>query len=245
MSDLAQMLYQKFFLHDFLGKIAPAVLFVVTLAWLFRGRISVPAWSWLADRSSKVTTAFLGFGVLWLLGFAFETMSQWPIRAAAPYPEPSGYLSERFYLLRLALFAPGSGVVRNADHPITVEQVIQRERFVAIKEATGNSACAIVVAVGLFWCFWLLGRFSLVGIDRWWALADSVGLLLLVVLLAKTQYEYRTTQAAYEISVLANAGLPDDASEEMWRNAKLDATYGPWLRGVPTLRPLSNFPEQH
>lgn len=234
MNELAQILYQKFFLRDLLGKIVPGAVFVGVLLWLFyplpvadTQQASQP---YLLDfLLTNFGTTLLAFGALWVLGFAVQTLSEFPfIRPIlfASWPRPWDKNSSGFHTERLALFVAdrqSTDPTATASQGITPDHMAQRERFVVIKEACGNTAFGIALGIAAYWAY-SIGfawpqppcRFSLI-------ILSSCSLVLWVA-----HVIHRRRQAAYELRALRNAKqITHEKAELMWRNAGRPKEFSP------------------
>jgi hypothetical protein len=190
MDTFARILYQKFFLRDVVGKIAP-------------GGVAVLAVVQNLERlqSGGVLFAFVALGVFFLLGLALQVVGELiGLLSASPKPHhvlllPVGWLqrlpvcahwwqvnedsTERLTRLQCAL--PGQ---------ISTEALAYWEYLAALREGAGNLALALLVAAMSFE-------------------TGSIGMvaLLLFFLLWSSHKLFAKRQARFEITILARTGL--------------------------------------
>jgi hypothetical protein len=190
MDTFARILYQKFFLRDVVGKIAPGGLAVLAVTQNLE-RL----------QSGGALLAFIALGVFFLLGLGLQVVGELiGLLSASPKPHhvfllPVGWLqrlpmcahwwrvnedaTER--LLRLQCALPGQ---------VSAEALAYWEYLASLREGAGNLALALLVTAVSF-------ETGAIGVVA----------LLLFFLLWSSHKLFAKRQARFEISLLARAGL--------------------------------------
>ncbi len=146
MAGLFESFYQQFVLRDLFSKVLPAAVVLVSTIWTLRGeltleplRVDVP---WFQSG--------LCVGALWLLGLALQQFGRL-LGLCQYHPKERSHEDFLARKVRISMRAP----------PECRREI---ERFVVIKEATGNTGTALALsAVSLFGSGALVRERDLVG----------------------------------------------------------------------------------
>ena len=203
MGDFVNVLYKEFFLRDILGKIVPGTLVLISL-FLFdpqeglKGLVGsiLPYWSmkwiWL------ISSYFLGLG-LQVLGELLGLLSA--------HPRPFRIF---FYITEKGKKARESFRFRQVKFQEFTNkyQKEQRERYVYLKEGSGNVAFGLLLLAGAYvykTCILEIHPLNCI----------LVGTILSVaIVLGFAHCVHRSRQAYYEKKVLGSLGDPDDEKQE-------------------------------
>jgi len=197
MGDVVKVLYERFLMRDLLGKVGPG--FITTFSVLSALKINITAL--LPDEKTVWLLWVAALPILFLIGLALQIIGELlGLHSASPRP--------RYYLCffntrgrwcdvnldfdrRLSMF-------RNAPSgSLSPDAQAQRERFVYLKEGSGNMALAFFVALT---CLRTTGV-------PW----KDVGLLLLALLslaLFASHFMHAKRQAVFEIRTLNKIQTP-------------------------------------
>jgi len=195
MNDIAKIVYEKFFMRDLLGKILPGTIISLailsslgitdtskiipfqelrSLLWLF-----ILAWSILAGLALQILGELIGF----------HSASPRPQRILFFIKITKWYQVNEDFRERLSL-------IRNAsDEQWTSGAKEQRERFVYLKEGSGNLALALLV---------LFLRYMFSG-SAFYPLPMAI--LLFAIILYWSHLIHATRQAFFEIRTLEQSSL--------------------------------------
>jgi len=181
MGDLANILYKQFFLRDLLGKIVPGGLVALSLYSVLpeaaRNALVVP-------NGSSWYVGLIWFALLLVLGLGLQIIAEW-LGFHSAHPRP----------LTICFFRSAKGErardlfrSRQADFQKTATeaQKEQRERYVYLKEGSGNVAFGLLFLAAIYHSHWEL----------------LVAILAVALILWYTHIVHRSRQAYYEMKVL-------------------------------------------
>lgn len=210
LSDLAKVLYDDLFKRDLLGKIGPGSLALLALALA----MEVPKLLTSLPNGLQWLVVVASVALAFVMGVALQVVGELlGLHSASPRPS------------RLLLFKTGGSwqransafewrlsLIRNA----TADQwrsgsQMQRERFVVLKEASGNMGLALLVVVGC-----LLAR------DSMEHLAVLVSVAALAFFLVVSHYRHARRQENFEINVLEQSGLVSAGDAHKMRKRSWD-----------------------
>jgi hypothetical protein len=191
MGDVVKVLYERFLMRDLLGKVGPG--FVAVAAVLTALQINIPAL--LPDEKTLWLLWVAAIPILFLAGLALQILGErLGVHSASPRPRYYLYFfstrgrwreANQDFDRRVALF-------RNIPPPSsTADAQAQRERFVYLKEGSGNMGLAILVALICL----LTGGLP-------WTDIRCVLLLVLSFVLFTSHCMHARRQALFEIHVL-------------------------------------------
>lgn len=199
MSDIVKVLYESFLMRDILGKVAPGFVSVYAGAAAF----SIETTQYLPDERALWLLWVSALPILFLVGLAVQIASEFiGLHSASPRP--------RYVLLGIGnLIAKKmcwnnwTSVNRDFDRRLALlrnpptgelgaEFQAQRERWVSLKEGSGNMATALLIAgTTLAWksdtCF-----------------GEPVVLICVSLILYSSHFVHSHRQAVFEIRTLAN-----------------------------------------
>lgn len=146
MNDFAKVLYEKFFMRDFLGKLGPGAI------------VAVLFWKALASNSSISELANIPGFILWVVGVPLAYSLGLGLQILAEFIGiHSGSPAPRYILFFPTKFAANADIderialIGNADDSQwTDTNRSQWERYVVLKEAAGNMGSALLVFLILF-----------------------------------------------------------------------------------------------
>lgn len=190
MDTFARLLYQKFFLRDVVGKIAPGGIAVLAVVQNLE-RLQI----------GGVIFTFVALGVFFLFGLALQVVGELlGLLSASPKPHHV-LLAPVGWLQRLPVFAHWWQVNEDSTERLTrlqcalpgqvsAEAMAYWEYLAALRESAGNLALALLVTAMSFE-------------------TGSIGVvaLLLFFLLWSSHKLFAKRQARFEITILARAGL--------------------------------------
>lgn len=191
-SDIARIVYDDFFKRDLLGKVGPGSLVAVAVLEVFQINIFslqvLKMWPWLFWIIALPIVYVLGLG-LQITGELIGLHSSSPrprylffFRSSGNWKSANDDLDNRISLISNAppdKWLPGASK--------------QRERFVVLKEASGNMALAMIV---IFVC--LVNKHSI----EWTILSGIVAVVLYI-----THVLHAKRQATFEVNTLRHSGL--------------------------------------
>ena len=189
MADLAKILYEQFFRRDLLGKVGPGLL----VAFLFQDQFSELGVS--IDLSASGLLVVVPFA--YALGVALQIGGEYVgLHSASPYPHRVFRRTTGRWHDANIHFRDRLTIVRAAakEGNWSADQESQRERFVVLKELSGNYSTALFVLLAV----------NLVGSDRNVPLAVFAGVLASLLWLSHRLHALR--QAQFEINSLEKIG---------------------------------------
>ena len=204
MSDFAKILYEKFFMRDFMGKLGPGAVVLVMVGYMLHRE-------WLDI--SGVPTALLwvaGLPFAYLIGLGVQILSELlGLHSASPAPRYILFIKTKFSAnteldKRMALIGKAT------DTQWTVNAKEQQERFVVLKEASGNMSMAVLIGLILAWSG--LGGANI-------SVFHKVAGIVVVGVLYLSHLIHAIRQANYETRVLKEVGL---LSEEEASTMRID-----------------------
>lgn len=236
MDKLASLFYKSFFQLDLLGKVVPAAIFIFSLL-LLNSKLRDSAYclvraeikgGFLGSAGFSVFGALLLFGILWIIGFGIQMTGEFP-KILAAYPNPRDSDSEKYFWVRKAWFSEveikeeqtqsGQPSPGSSGQRITDKDIQGRERFVVIKEACGNTALAIFLALALALVAGLLEVLCYkLGFE--YKLEVIIPLMLFGAIQLYSHQVHRERQACQEIAVLERVGKNSDEIEKMKKNSR-------------------------
>jgi hypothetical protein len=146
MQAIVQSLYTNFLLRDFVGKIVPGAFLAISFATIFyEPNIILRT---LAGRLSFVLIVLVA-GFLWTITLGLQNVGE-TLHIWSYFPRIGSHSSE-------ASFAIATPLVQAFIHSAEQPDRLQYERFVVIKEATGNLFFSGIIAVP-FWIRWALAQ---------------------------------------------------------------------------------------
>jgi len=189
MAEFANILYKQFFLRDLLGKIVPgAIVFLALYSIIPKETVSVVS---MPDSLDWLLGLVL-FASFMLFGICVQTIGELSgLHSAHPRPliaflqNEKGVKARNLFRERQARFG------KEAND----SQKEQRERYVYLKEGTGNFALALFISAFAVWGQWQL----------------MILMVLISVLAYFTHMMSRSRQGYYEMKVL---GLMPKAGEK-------------------------------
>ena len=192
MSDFAKVLYEKFFMRDFMGKLGPGAVVLAMVGYMLCGE---------GLAISRIPTALLwvaGLPFAYLIGLGVQILSELlGMHSASPAPRyilfsPTKFSANTELDTRMALISKAT------DTEWTVNAKEQRERFVVLKEASGNMSMAVLIGLVLAW-------FGLGGTNI--SVFLKVAGIVVVCVLYLSHLIHANRQANYETNVLEKVGL--------------------------------------
>lgn len=192
MSDFAKVLYEKFFMRDYMGKLGPGAVVLVMVGYMLHGE---------GLDISRVPTALLwvpGLPFAYLIGLGVQILSELlGLHSASPAPRYILFIETKFSANteldeRMALIGKAT------DTQWTVNAKEQRERFVVLKEASGNMSMAVLIGLVLAWSG--LGGANI-------SVFHKVAGIVIVGVLYLSHRMNAIRQANYETNVLEKVGL--------------------------------------
>jgi len=167
-SDFFESFYSKFILRDIAAKVTPGLIFVFSIAASASSVASV--FAYMAAMSLWVWVSL--YAVAWIAAFAVQSFAE---KASLIRYFPSSVVQSEFYDVQIEFARICSS-----------DEKQQRERFVVIKEACGNSYVSLTIATLIL----ILGAIieaSFNGTAFWpWAWQASHRVLLPILVLAGT-----------------------------------------------------------
>jgi len=202
MADFAKILYEKFLMRDVLGKVAPGGIVVLILLQAIGYPLSVLSTLKLPESGLAY---FIVLPLFYLIGVALQIIAELlGLHSASPRP-------------RYVFFRPATGnwaklnedfdarlaIIKSAPTDKWIDGAKeQRERFVYLKEGSGNMAIALLIAAVIL-------------------LVKIQGYLFLIcftisIILYKSHIMHAERQAKYEINTLFRSGLIEkDVADKM------------------------------
>ena len=201
MNTLADVVYQKFFLRDILGKIVPGYVVCTVLLDLFDLTNTDLFLHW---ELSSVVLVFTEFGALYLAGFALQVAGELlGFLSASPKPHHVFFLPVGA-LKRWPMFARWWQVnedsaerlfrMTSTTHQMNPKTVEHRNFLSSLKEGSGNLALALFIGLMNLW--------TSAGEPH---LLSSVLLLLGIFFLWSGHLLFAKRQARFEVTALAQA----------------------------------------
>jgi hypothetical protein len=204
MNDLAKILYERFFMRDVLGKVAPGFIVLLTFIYLSKLDQFKIALDTKLDGPLQVVVYVIIVPVCYLFGLALQIFGE-SFGLHSPSPQPLKFLfvfrtrswSEAYNQHRDRLTMINT-MIDDKDKRADVKS--QRERFVYLKEGSGNLALA------------LAGMATVIFVERPDALKDQSGIIIgflcgIAAILEVSHYLHGARQAGFEIRALRDAGL--------------------------------------
>ncbi len=205
MNDFAKVLYEKFFMRDFMGKLGPGAVFLVMVAYTLRGETL---------DISRVPTAILwvaGLPFAYLIGLGVQILGELlGLHSATPAPRYILFIPTKFSVntefdKRLALI----GKAKECEWTVNAKE--QRERFLVLKEASGNMSIALLFGSIIAW-------------SGLWGANLSIFYKIACILVAGVLYLshriHAIRQANYETKVLREVGLLSEDEANNMRKYK-------------------------
>lgn len=198
MGDLAKVLYERFFLRDLLGKVAPGYFAMLALFAVVGGdgRATLGV-GHPGDQGWLLWVSALP--AVYMVGLALQVLGEF-IGLHSPSPKPRYvcfFKATGLWREANADFDDRLAIIRNAAaERLTAGAREQRERFVVLKEASGNAALSILVVL-------VTGVLNDVTNSR----PTWVVLSLLAAILLVSHFLHGQRQARFEINVLRDVGL--------------------------------------
>lgn len=192
MSDFAKVLYEKFFMRDFMGKLGPGAVVLVMVGYLLCGE------GFDISRTPIALLWIAGLPFAYMIGLSIQILSELlGVHSASPRPRyivffPKQYPENEDLNRRTTLIGKAT------DTQWTVNAKEQRERFVVLKEASGNMSMAVFIGLVLAWS-------GLGGVNI--SIFLNVAGIVVVVVLYLSHRIHASRQATYETNVLEEAGL--------------------------------------
>lgn len=192
MIDFAKVLYEKFFMRDFIGKLGPGAVVLVMVGYILYGKdLDI----------SRVPTALLwvaGLPFAYLIGLGVQILSELlGLHSASPAPRYILFC-KTWFSANTELDERTSLIGTATDIQWTVNAKEQRERFVVLKEASGNMSMALLIGLVLAW-----SRLGGANISKFHKVA---GIVVVGVLYLSHRIS-AIRQANYETNVLEEVGL--------------------------------------
>jgi len=188
--EIADALYSSYLARDFFAKVVPgAIVIAAAVSPIYSsgsdwGKIEhIPMLAWL-----------FAYGICWIVGFSVQAIGEASgVVRAFPGDEAEDQGRKR-------------GVAFNASH-LTQRDKAQHERFVVIKEATGNVAVAICLA-GIV-------SASLHVVPEWRLFLYVTFIIVVVIALHWFQKVHQRRQRDHELNILARhrAAQPGGAGD--------------------------------
>ncbi|MEW6410415.1 MAG: hypothetical protein AB1488_09955 [Nitrospirota bacterium] len=214
MSDLAKILYERFFMRDVLGKVTPGFIVLLTFLHLFGVNQLPIVPDMKLEGPIQVVVYVIIIPVCYLLGLGLQIFGE-SFGLHSPSPQPLKFL----LVLRLPSWAEAYNEHRNrlsmintkiADKDVRADVKSQRERFVYLKEGSGNLALAFA---GLATALLFKSPDALKNES-----GTVIGLLFgLAAILEVSHYLHGARQSGFEIRALHEAGvLTDEQSKKMF-----------------------------
>jgi hypothetical protein len=204
MSDVIKVLYEKFFMRDLLGKIGPG--FAATVAVL--KALNVELTSLMLGKDALWLLWVASIPIIYIIGLSLQILAELVgIHSASPKP--------RYIFLKSST---GNWKKANDDFDLRLTKIRkatsiewgdgakeQRERFVYLKEGSGNFAMASIIVI-----------ISLLFKKPIEQMCDIFILIGLSLVLYASHVIHAKRQARFEIRTLFESGLIDNKmAEEM------------------------------
>jgi len=222
LGDFAKILYEKFFLRDVLAKITPGFVVLVAFVWSF---LDHTIWDALVNAQGLALWAIYlaTLPLCYITGLGLQIAGE-VFGVHSPSPRPAG-IWYFFWSDAKKAFCDHRERLSSMQKIPDVKD--QRERYVVLKEASGNFCLALfVVGFGVFY------------VNPPWSSRGAIPILVFVVVAAFIMWVahriYGARQAAFEIRSLRDAGILCDA-----RATKMFELIPAWTWERPQL-PIQN-----
>ena len=178
-NDVADALYSSYLARDFFAKVIPGAIVILAL---ISPIYTSSEFDWARVEHIPTLAWLFAYGICWIAGFAVQALGEATGAVQAfPADETEEQGRER-------------GVAFNASQ-LTQRDKSQDERFVVIKEATGNVAVAICLAIVV--------ASAVLGFPEWRLYLYVIVAMSGVVALYWFQLVHRRRQREHELKVLA------------------------------------------
>ncbi|MBC8527387.1 MAG: hypothetical protein H8D22_11150 [Candidatus Cloacimonetes bacterium] len=202
MNGFAKTLYEKFFMRDLVGKIVPGAIIFLTAYTIIINSSDIIVFSF--PKYLNLLVGVILFASFLILGLCVQMFGEL-LGLHSAHPRPL-----RILFFKTKLGKKSRELFDDRNEKIEQEKISdyakdRRERFVVLKEGSGNTAVALFISFLVF-----ITKFSFKTNWRFYII-----ILILSILCYWAHVVHRTRQAYYEIKVLKLKGHKDYDEESI------------------------------
>ena len=216
MDSLLKVLYEKFFMRDILGKVTPGFIIVLTLLYFFGFT------DYISNPNVQPKGPFLfilyiiAIPICYLFGLGLQISGE-IIALHSPSPKPLSFFCvyrRKSWIKAFNEHRDRLAIINTkiSEDNLRADIKAQRERFLYLKEGSGNLALAL-----LFVSIIMIIKKPMSPIILENRLSLIIILIICSLLLEITHYLHGSRQASFEIRALRNANIiSDNERDEMF-----------------------------